>query len=451
MLDIIKIIANIFCNIDIENMDIKEKLNIVYKFYTDWQFEQAKEVNDQILQLEPNNIYAKRYDSFLITKITFANPWKTVKAKGKTMKCPHCVSKIALSSMTQEQIGAIKSWNYNNLELKCPYCHTSFVLQKKKANSILWLKIWHKVELEGVKYRIVWYAEYFWRWFEWSYHGKTEYLEWILLWEDNSYKYFSEWYSIDEWRRDEEFEFSHKITPDFSIDADYSWNRINISGRAQGFSWTCKIKVKSVYWENSKSYTIWENVELYEFKHWWKNYVIEKEWAWRQMEAWVYETTTLSKSKALKVFNLQWVSQKKENYKNSVSTRYDNDDKANAILKLMIFVPLSFIILTFVIFKPLFWLFQPNVKIGLKDVVVWTFDLKYDIDAWIVTKTVKYDYGWVKSYYIKKEWIKFLVETKDDLEIIEKLNNMSSWEEELNTSQEKTRRYFQDWIIYKTN
>jgi len=141
---------------------ISDKLKQVYSLYDKWEYKKALEINNQILSEDPNNIYAKRYISLLSWK---TNPWEKSeipKVKWKQLKCPHCLSKISFSSLTEAQQKSIKDWKYSNLEIKCPYCHTKFLLQKKTAKSILGLKIWEKISLEGKEYRLTWYVQYSW-------------------------------------------------------------------------------------------------------------------------------------------------------------------------------------------------------------------------------------------------------------------------------------------------
>ena len=297
-------------------MDIKDKLKQVSDLYHVGELSKAKKINDEILAEDPNNVYAKKYSSLLNEKtIPTWNKDKKVIVKWKKLKCPHCVSAIWFSSLTEEQREKIKEKKYNNLEIKCPYCHTKFVLQSKKANSMIGLKVWDFATIDNVKYRTTGYVEYEWKWHEWGYSDKTWYLEWILLWEDNSYYYFSEWYSIDEWSREYEFELSNKIIPPFSLKPNYDSNKIEIDWKNVNIKWHCDLKVKSLYWENSKIYTNGESVSLYEFNHSGQSYVIEKESSWRQVESWIYKTKELSRGSSLSLFWLlgdSW-STKKDN------------------------------------------------------------------------------------------------------------------------------------------
>ncbi|MDQ7022479.1 MAG: hypothetical protein Q9M97_02950 [Candidatus Gracilibacteria bacterium] len=162
--------------------------------YSKENFQEAQELNNKILDEEPNNMYAKKYASILVDKIksniNTKSFEKSPKVRGKTLKCVHCLAKIPFSSLTGIQRESIKNGKYNNLEIKCSYCHTKFVLQKRKANSILGLKIGDIANIDGKKYRATGYVEYKGRWYEDNYSGGVKYIEWLLLGEDNKYKYF---------------------------------------------------------------------------------------------------------------------------------------------------------------------------------------------------------------------------------------------------------------------
>jgi len=185
---------------------LNNKLKEVFSLYESRKYKEAIEINNQILKEDPSNIYAKKYASLLSSKLNIQD--KKVRVKWKALKCPHCLAKIPFSGLTENQRKSIKSWNYNNLEIKCPYCNTKFVLQKKKSNSILWIKIWDIATIDWKKYRVTWYVEYSWYWYEDNYSGWVKYLEWLLLWKNNEYKYFSEWKNSDDWVWTNEFELS---------------------------------------------------------------------------------------------------------------------------------------------------------------------------------------------------------------------------------------------------
>jgi len=279
------------------------------------------------------------------------------------------------------------------------------------------LKLWEKIKLGWKEYRLTWYAEYEWRWIEWKYSWRMWYLEWILLWNDNSYKYFSEWYSVDDWKKTYEFEFSEKYLP--------KWNISKVNYKEKNI-----LTIKSVYWENSKSYTIWEKIEILDF---W-DYVLEKEWAWSQIEAWFYRWEKVTKRKAANIF-WKWDSYFLHNAnKNNNSSFSHNANKNNyysVIIKILWF-GLVWFISSFIIFKPLFWLFNNKEEIKINEISNWS---KYEIIYWNqekkVVKTKKYDYGWVRTYYESETWIKFSIKDWKDKEVLNKIiteGKIKGWE-----------------------
>ncbi len=480
---------------------MENKQNQVYNLFSKWDFLWAKKINDEILAKEPNNIYAKKYDELIKQKIkgNLSNKNDKIKIKWKILKCPHCLSRIPFSALNTLQKEKIRNWNYNNLEIKCPYCNTKFVLQKKSSPSILWLKIWNIANIENEKYRVVWNVYYEWKWYEWSYSGKLWYLEWILLWENNNYKYFSEGGFYDDWDRIEEFEISEKIIPKFSLQPNYEDNYIIINQKRTSFKEKNIVSVKKVYWENSKVFTIWEKVELYEFSFEWKNYVIEKEKAWNQSEAWIYETKKISRAWA---FYLFWKKLSDWNYYSwSPSLKKDNDLVGSLIYFWFIwfFIFLSIvdefgldfnyffyfiwiIFLIYLIYKiftlekglfkntlimvilfPIFTIInyfifnailETRKEIKLSDIdFAKKIELRFNnpsIETEKVSSRTTYDYWWVRTVYKKNVWLKFSVKDENDKKIIEKINQLISWENTYinNLNEEKIKRMFENWKIY---
>jgi len=50
-------------------MDYTQKLNEIYKLYSDNKYSEAKSLNDTVLLGDPSNIYANRYKNLLEQKI----------------------------------------------------------------------------------------------------------------------------------------------------------------------------------------------------------------------------------------------------------------------------------------------------------------------------------------------------------------------------------------------
>lgn len=285
----------------------EEQLKEVYSLYTIGDYIRANELNEAILTKEPGNMYAAKYKSILLKKVSPETGWKKAYIGWIGLKCPHCESKIALSALNEDQQKKISNKDILNLPIKCPYCHTEFILQNQTESSLLWLKVWYIGTIDDKKYRITGYVKYVGKWTEyigWSLDStwRLEYLEWILLSEKNEFLYLSESISIYDWEEEIEFELSKKITPTFSLEVQ---NSIKVNGEILENYENNSVTIKSVYGENSKSYTIGEKVELTAFGVSGLNYVCEEEWAWTQKEIGVYATKIVSKKEILRAFEIK--------------------------------------------------------------------------------------------------------------------------------------------------
>lgn len=396
-------------------MSINQKLNQLNQLFADKNYREAMLLCEEILKEEPTNIYAKKYQDLIKPYLNDKSEvWKIATVKWKNLKCPHCESSISLSALNTEQKEKIRKNDYQNLAIKCPYCNTTFTLQKKSSSSIIWIQIWDKIEYLWKKYRVTGCVNYTWTWYEKNYSWRLNYQEWILLWDDNSYLYFSEWYFSDDWEENYEFEFSKKITPNFDLEF-VSDEEFRINSSLRDFDERNFVSASSLYWENSKVFQVWESIKLYEFSYSWKQYVLEKEHSWRQSEAWIYKTWSVSKTQAFKIF---WKEMK-----------YDWNGFSSPFSYLLKF-KLFHLFVSWPIFCVFVVVFSNNIFEGkqlieLKDISEWK---KYEIQftdkslkKTELTKTKTYDYGWVRKYYKTIEWLKFSVKTEQDKEIIEKL------------------------------
>lgn len=396
-------------------MSINQKLNQLNQLFADKNYREAMLLCEEILKEEPTNIYAKKYQDLIKPYLNDKSEvWKIATVKWKNLKCPHCESSISLSALNTEQKEKIRKNDYQNLAIKCPYCNTTFTLQKKSSSSIIWIQIWDKIEYLWKKYRVTGCVNYTWTWYEKNYSWRLNYQEWILLWDDNSYLYFSEWYFLDDWEENYEFEFSKKITPNFDLEF-VSDEEFRINSSLRDFDERNFVSASSLYWENSKVFQVWESIKLYEFSYAWKQYVLEKEHSWRQSEAWIYETWLVSKTQAFKIF---WKEMK-----------YDWNGFSSPFSYLLKF-KLFHLFVSWPIFCVFVVVFSNNIFEGkqlieLKDISEWR---KYEIQftdkslrKTELTKTKTYDYWWVRKYYKTIEWLKFSVKTEQDKEIIEKL------------------------------
>lgn len=406
-------------------MSINQKLNQLNQLFADKNYREAMLLCEEILKEEPTNIYAKKYQDLIKPYLNDKSEvWKIATVKWKNLKCPHCESSISLSALNTEQKEKIRKNDYQNLAIKCPYCNTTFTLQKKSSSSIIWIQIWDKIEYLWKKYRVTGCVNYTWTWYEKNYSWHLNYQEWILLWDDNSYLYFSEWYFLDDWEENYEFEFSKKITPNFDLEF-VSDEEFRINSSLRDFDERNFVSASSLYWENSKVFQVWESIKLYEFSYSWKQYVLEKEHSWRQSEAWIYETWLVSKTQAFKIF---WKEMK-----------YDWNGFSSPFSYLLKF-KLFHLFVSWPIFCVFVVVFSNNIFEGkqlieLKDISEWR---KYEIQftdkslrKTELTKTKTYDYWWVRKYYKTIEWLKFSVKTEQDKEIIEKLKKWNFENSEL--------------------
>lgn len=482
-------------------MQTTEKLNKIYSLYAQWNYAEAKKYNDEILLADSGNIYAKRYENLLTQKIKSQiepeRKWPIPTVKWKSLKCPHCVAKISFSWLTQWQKDRIRNKDLDNLEIKCPYCHTSFMLQNRKVKSILWIKLWDKINYKQKSYRTTGYIEYQWNWYQWSYSGKLYYIEWILLWSDNSYLYFSEWYSIDDGEKVYEFDFSQKTVPKHPLSVDFDWKKFYSQGVETKMKEYSKVSVKSAYWENSKSYKIWESVLLAPHSDVsWKKYVYEQESSWNQTEVWIYNVYKTNESLARKIFNKQWKikRQRKSNFGEHIWNylnwffillflvvmfesfitwktigyfigvlvlwlfiynipKIQSSNWSNWWMKLLL-IGLFGPIFMLVIVKPL-----TNIIIEKKEQVhiehlgiskKSELNLSSSIDKnKKTTSSTKYDYGGVRTYYQENSGIKFSVQSDEDIAVINKVidnSNNKFWN--LSQNEEKINELFK-WNLYK--
>lgn len=293
------------------------------------------------------------------------------------------------------------------------------------------IKIGDKAFYKGKDYRVVGSVLYKWYWYENYYSGTLEYLEWILLGADNSYLYFSEGHFVDDGVRKEVFEISEKIIPDFEIN-EVNEKAILVNGRWQDFSEKNSIRAAALYGENSKVFTVDEEVVLLEFSYNWRDFILEKESAGRQSEAGIYESITVNEFTVEKMFGkrkmqkmIWWLSSDNEFLK--MAGKIDSRSKKGT----------SIIIAFFVL--PMIWsishtisekLFQTNKITELQDItsgdkfrIPFSAELKWPE---MITSTTRYDHGGVRYEYSQLEWLKFSVKTDADREILQKIYNWRS-------------------------
>lgn len=299
-------------------------------------------------------------------------------------------------------------------------------MQKKSAESMFGIKIGDKAFYKGKDYRVVGSVLYKWYWYEGPYSGALGYLEWILLGADNSYLYFSEGYFMDEGEYNEIFEISEKIIPDFEI-TGVNDKAILINGRWRDFSEKNIVRAAALYGENSKVFTVDEEVILLEFSHNWRDFILEKESAGRQSEAGIYESITVNEFTVEKMFGknkirkmMWWLSSDREFLKMSLEI----DGRTKKFLPSLAVLLLTMLTwgISYTVSEKLF---QTNSIIKLQDIesgdkfrIPFSAELKWPEK---ITNTIRYDYGGVWHEYSQLEGLKFSVKTDADREILKKI------------------------------
>lgn len=400
--------------------DINKIIQELYSAYVKKDLVLMKSLLDEWKIIDANNPYLKKYE-WLYDKL---NSWwennskeeKIVQFWWKTIKCPHCGSNLSLSENNKKVIEDFKAWNSKELNFKCKYCNTEFKWSETWLKPLyLNISVWNEITLDNKKYRVSWGARYIWNW-QTRNSWKLEYIERILIDDKWDTYYLSEskaWWN-EGWESGIEYqtEISRKIVPDFNL-WELSENNVVINWSNHNITEICNVKVLEVYWENSKSFTIWEEIITYQLNYSWKDYVFEKEKTKSQVEVWVYHTWEVN-DKDLRSWNI-WYTQ----------TNLAN----NSIIKVLLFLLISFLIPYFI------FNWEKTIKeVTLNDIVneklsesKWLYKVNFS-DIYkkdISDSTKRYDYWGIEHTIKYLDWIKFKVETQEDLDI---LKNILNWE-----------------------
>lgn len=393
--------------------DINKIIQELYVAYIDKNNFLMKELIEKWKSIDLNNPYIKKYE-VLYDKLV--NPTQNNispdnnlnKILWKTIKCTNCWSNLSLSEKNKIEI---EKWQ-SPFKFECIYCNSNFFWNSKWFKSLyLNISVWSSIEIESKKYKVSGWVRYSWSWST----NKTwdlDYIERTLV--DNSWDiyYLSEskafWDEFGEKWIECETEISRKIIPEFKL-----WNfndkEIFINDLSIPITEKCSIFVVEIYGENSKSYTIGEEVSTYKFNYSWKNYIFEKEKTKSQNEIWIYHTwktdidndfqeTKNYESRILNiffwfvVFLTFWVISYNDVYTKEV-TLYDLSNKT---------------------LKEAQWLYRVN------------FSEAYKINIWDFS--TKYEYWWIEHSVKNIEWIKFKIESQKDLDSIK---DLLSWKIEV--------------------
>jgi hypothetical protein len=211
--------------------------------------------------------------------------------------------------------------------------------------------------------------------------------------------------------------------PEFNL-WELNEKSISIDWKEYQITETCEVSISEVYWENSKSYTIWEHIKTYQLSYKWKDYVFEKEESSTQKEIWVYHTWEVDDKKLRK----WWLS-----YNDIAINKFSNDK--HFLLK--VFAVLTIWILSFLYF----WCERTIKNVTLIDItnkelseVKWLYKVKFSeiYKKDISESTKRYDYWGIKHTIKYLDWIKFRVKTQEDLDILKKI---LSWELDIQSQQ----------------
>ena len=439
-------------------------LKDIYDAYTKKDCNKMQELLISLEKKDPDNIYLKKYKQLYDNtckenKKTEKN-WK-VKIWWKAIRCPHCWNYLRMNDKVKKIYKDYKQWKIKQLEFECENCWTKFIWDKHSIKHLFLTKvwIWKEITIENEKYNISSIVRYEWKRAETDEMWNLKYNEYLLVDKNWDIKYLSESKSSWSWGSEDETELSWKVIPPFDIqEINTSYIKTN--------KWNLKVKeidkvkVKKIYWENTKSYTVWEEVLLYYFGYDWKDYVLEKESSASQSEVWIYER---------KHVNLSWNNKIYDNI--NMKGLFDNFNSNKIILItiasifLIYIIPgIWYIIIWLLFLLPIWTIFHfskfipknvttvtslfrffimlfmipififPFIYVGLEFFMQakeysnnnqekWIYKITFNkqnklkIYDWKIT----YDYGWTKDRFKEFDWIKFSIKIEKDKKILENL------------------------------
>lgn len=410
----------------------KELLSRAIEHVDSGDYNEARALVAKVLEEDPKNGYAYS----LLRKI-WGIDWgipsydkrknRRYWTKLAKIKCTKCRATISLSSFPKSTKKLLEEWRYDNLEFICPYCSAKNVLAKDRPQTDLWYTAWREIDIiNSWSYKIAWCVEYVWKWQEWLEVWDLRYLEWASYDKEWKIIYLSESQAKDQFYNEKELSLSEKRIPDFEIkNLTDKW--IQIWEIFFPFDEINSVEVKTVYWENTKKYMIWEVIFLWYFSYSWKNYVIETERSFRQKEVWLYEISEVllndnDNTKLLK--SSRFVSKAKGYSKYPSSPQY-GFRKSSFVLKTVTTLVIFFMSIP-VFFAVFDYWFYKKVPVKLQDITEnWTYyleiprDSKFRWDKAIMTNF--YDRWWIRTTYKYNEWIKLKVESIADIALIKQL------------------------------
>lgn len=447
--------------------DINQIISELYVAYNAKDLEKWNILITKAKEIDENNVYLKKYIVLFDWLKNNSNQnlsnsdTKIIKIKWKTLKCKFCGWNIWLTKQNTDSINLYSKDQSQNLKLICNYCGKENIfetLQKNQFKSLyLNINIWDQVTINKKTYKVIWWVKYTWTW-KTTNSWKLNYIEWIVLDESWDTYYYSE--SLSNWSEDweswveKETEISRKIIPDFGI--KLNWNSVLINWKKIKIYETCKVVVESSIWDNSKNYTIWEKIITKQFDYKWKKYILEYENTQNQSEIWIYET--YHKEDDLNFFfifiysyliamfyfwytgiliavfwvtsniwivtwSIIWII-----FVNSKLVDWKGFPK-----KIKIFYSCLFIIILTSYFSFNFFYYEKDIKKTDLETLTnsslekskWLYKIDFNNDQKQIvnTKTQTYLKWGTKTTTKTLEWIKFKIETQNDLETLKKIKN----------------------------
>lgn len=434
-------------------MDLSSVIKSTHDAYLAKDRKKMQYFLNKLRQIDLHSPYLKRFEKMLETLPIEHDPqdknllWK-FKIKWVPIRCPKCGNYLRSTTKFRQHYSDFKTWKISSLNFKCPSCKHTFSPDHTRMFKSLFLEnVWvgRSIKIKDKEYDIKSVVQYKWIWKEPWESWWLIYNEYLLV--DNLWKmiYLSESRADRQGWSSQEVEISEKIIPSFWI-SEISDDYILTSFWKIYVSEIDEVGVTKIFWENNKSYQIWERIKLYSFEHAWTKYVLEKESSKDQSEIWVYKTYPA---------DLSW-----ENYWIKPLSK-----TASFFVSAFIIIMLSIIIhsssdatfsmffygFIFLVFLPfdimkkyilhaiiastwmLFWFFlvsgfsykQKNFdrkEIASKTLeeVKWTYSINFL--KWKEPKvnysTVRYDAGWYRDRFKKFKWMSFKVSSQEDLKLL---------------------------------
>ncbi|MBS8121824.1 hypothetical protein [Candidatus Vampirococcus lugosii] len=245
---------------------------------------------------EPDSPYLKKYKQMYqnICKDSQGGEYSQregkVKIGGKAIQCTSCGNYLRMNENVKKIYQDYKNGETKQLEFACESCGTKFVWQQHNIKSIFLdnVGVGKNIDIESRNYTISSVVNYKGEWKEGDELGGLEYNEYLLVDITGEINYLSESRAYWNVGKKDETELSWKIIPIFDIQ-EINSGYIKTNKGDITIDEINQVKVEKIYGENTKSYTIGEEVILYYFSYSGKDYILEKESSGTQKEVGIYE------------------------------------------------------------------------------------------------------------------------------------------------------------------